>query len=48
MFDYEILRQAPEFGMKHYNEAVYRGELINGKRQGLGVMQYRKARVYEG
>ncbi len=48
VFDYELLRQAPEFGMKQYNEAVYRGELINGKRNGLGVMQYRKARVYEG
>ena len=34
--------------MKHYSEAVYRGELSNGKRHGLGVMQYRKARVYEG
>jgi len=32
VFDYEILRQAPEFGMKQYNEAVYRGELANGKR----------------
>lgn len=48
IFDYEILRQAPEFGMKHYKDSVYRGELVNGKRQGLGVMQYRKARVYEG
>lgn len=48
VFDYEILRQSSEFGMKQYNEAVYRGELFNGKRHGLGVMQYRKARVYEG
>jgi hypothetical protein len=48
VFDYELLRQANEFGMKQYNEAIYRGELVNGKRNGLGVMQYRKARVYEG
>ena len=48
VFDFEILKQSPEFGMKNYNEAVYRGELTNGKREGLGVMQYRKARVYEG
>ena len=48
VFDYEILRQAPEFGMKQYKDSVYRGELANGKRHGLGVMQYRKARVYEG
>lgn len=32
MFDYDMLRQAEEFGMKQYNEAVYRGELANGKR----------------
>ena len=48
VFDYEILRQSPEFGMKQYKDSVYRGELFNGKRHGLGVMQYRKARVYEG
>ena len=38
VFDFEILKQSPEFGMKNYNEAVYRGELTNGKREGLGVM----------
>jgi len=38
VFDYEILRQSPDYGMKHYSEAVYRGELENGKRKGLGVM----------
>ena len=48
VFDYEILRQSQNFGMKQYSEAIYRGELVNGKRNGLGVMQYRKARVYEG
>ena len=48
VFDYAMLQQAAEFGMKQYNEAIYRGELANGKRSGLGIMQYRKARVYEG
>lgn len=48
VFDYDILRQAPNFGMKVYSESIYRGELLEGKRHGLGVMQYRKARVYEG
>ena len=48
MFDYELLRQATNFGMKHYKDSVYRGELENGKRNGLGVMQYHKSRVYEG
>lgn len=32
VFDYEVLRRAPEFGIKHYSEAVFRGELVNGKR----------------
>ena len=48
VFDYEILKQAATFGVKHYKDSVYRGELLEGKRHGLGVMQYRKARVYEG
>ena len=48
LFDYAMLQQSPKFGLKNYSEAVYRGELLEGKRQGLGVMQYRKARVYEG
>ncbi len=36
------------FGMKKYQDAVYRGQLQNGKRDGFGVMVYRKNRVYEG
>jgi|TARA_B110000285_G_C15118449_1_gene615579 hypothetical protein len=36
------------FGMKKYQDAVYRGQLLNGKRDGFGVMVYRKNRVYEG
>lgn len=48
VFDFELLKQSVSFGIKNYSEAVYRGELQNGKRFGLGVMQYRKARVYEG
>ena len=38
IFDYEVLRHATEFGMKQYKDSVYRGELANGKRHGLGVM----------
>ena len=38
VFDYEMLKQADAFGMKQYSEAVYRGELQEGKRHGLGVM----------
>ncbi len=31
-----------------FKDAVYRGELVNGKRTGMGVMLYKKARLYEG
>ena len=48
IFDFEEVRKSDRFGQKFFNDAVYRGELLNGKRQGLGVMQYRKARLYEG
>ena len=36
------------FGMKKYQDAVFRGQLLNGKRDGFGVMVYRKNRIYEG
>ena len=48
VFDYEMLKQSPNFGIKQYKDSIYRGELVNGKRAGLGVMQYRTARLYEG
>ena len=47
-FDYIALTKQANFGIKRYNDSIYRGELLNNKRQGLGVMVYRKARVYEG
>ena len=48
MFDYGLVRKAEGFGIKKYSDAIYRGELTTGKRQGLGVMLYKKNRVYEG
>ena len=48
MFDYEQIRQSNLFGFKKYQDAVYRGEIVDGKRDGYGVMVYRKNRVYEG
>ena len=48
IFDYEVIRKASGFGFKKYADAVYRGELGNGKRHGFGVMVYRKNRIYEG
>ena len=48
MFDYHIVRKGESFGIKQYSDAIYRGELVGGKRQGVGVMLYKKNRVYEG
>jgi len=48
MFDYEQIKESETFGLKKYNDAVYRGEIEVQKREGYGVMVYRKCRVYEG
>ena len=34
MFDYEQIRQSNLFGFKKYQDAVYRGEIVDGKREG--------------
>lgn len=48
LFDFEEVRRSEAFGLKKYSDAVYRGELQGGKRNGRGVMFYKKQRVYEG
>jgi len=48
LFNYDQIMKEEIFGMKKYQDAVYRGQLLNGKRDGFGVMVYRKNRVYEG
>ena len=48
IFDYQQIRQSESFGFKKYTDAVYRGQIGNGKRHGYGVMVYKKNRVYEG
>jgi len=49
MFDYELIMKNEFFGIKRYNDSVFRGELTEEKkREGFGVMVYRKNRVYEG
>lgn len=48
MFDYQKVSKFDDFGIKKYNDAIYRGQLKAGKREGYGVMVYRKNRVYEG
>lgn len=49
MFDYEELKKGKTFGIKKYQHSIYRGELTSDdRREGYGVMVYRKGRVYEG
>lgn len=48
LFDYSVIKEQANFGIKKYNDSIYRGELVDNKRQGYGVMVYRKARIYEG
>jgi hypothetical protein len=48
VFDFSSIRQSKNYGVKKYQDAIYRGELVKGKRNGFGVMLYKKNRVYEG
>jgi hypothetical protein len=48
VFDFESIRKSEFFGIKKYSDAIYKGEIQNGKRNGYGIMQYKKHRVYEG
>ena len=47
LFNYEDLKNSSNFGIKKYHNSVYKGELLNGKRNGLGIMIYTN-RLYEG
>jgi hypothetical protein len=50
IFDYESLKKQEDFFIKKYNQgSTYMGQLLDGKRHGLGVMIYKdNVRVYEG
>jgi hypothetical protein len=48
MFDYDQLKQSETFGIKKYKDSIYRGNIVNGQRSGLGVILYRTQRLYEG
>lgn len=47
-FNFEMVKASPHFKIKPYPEAIYLGEIKNGKRNGWGVMKYNSSRVYEG
>ena len=48
LFEYDQICTAEEFGIKRTKNTLYKGTLIERKRQGLGVLIYDNGRVYEG
>ena len=48
IFEFLQVREAENFGLKAYKDSCYKGELLNGKRHGLGVCIYKTQRLYEG
>ena len=42
------LKKSKYYGIKKYDEAQYEGDIINGKREGFGILKYNNGRIYEG
>jgi hypothetical protein len=47
-FEIGKLRESGKLILKKYKESVYYGEVVDGKRQGMGIMLYNNNRIYEG
>jgi hypothetical protein len=47
-FDIASLREMPNYQQRKYPDALYMGQIVNGKRNGKGVMRYKIGRQYEG
>ena len=48
IFNYEDLKKMDDFGIKRYKNALFKGQLQDGKRQGLGILIGDTGRIYEG
>lgn len=48
IIDLAQLKTSQNLKLKKYREAAYYGEIVNGRRHGMGVMIYNNDRVYEG
>ena len=48
LFDFEELKTRKHFAIKRYKASLYRGEIVNGLREGQGICVYEIGRVYEG
>ena len=43
-FTLEDLSQMPNYQQRRYQDAIYMGQIVNGKRHGKGVMRYKNKR----
>lgn len=48
LFDFDQLKMMDNFAVKRYKDSLYRGEIVDKQRQGLGVCVYENGRIYEG
>ena len=48
LFSIDHICEAEEFAIKRTKNTLYRGTLVERRRQGLGVLIYENGRVYEG
>ena len=48
LFDFESLKLSELFAIKRYKDSHYKGEIVERKREGLGIMVYKNGRLYEG
>ena len=48
LLDWDELKLSPTFAVKSYKDSVYRGEIVDSKRNGKGIITYASQRVYEG
>ena len=46
--DFDTLKLKDNFGVKRFADAIFQGEITEGKRKGKGVMKYKNGRVFEG
>ena len=45
---YEELKSKPNFQILEFENALYRGQIVSGVREGIGIMIYQSGRIYEG
>lgn len=46
--DFEELQKQPNFKETNFQSSLYVGQIVDGKRNGKGVMKYQNGRQYEG